>query len=40
LIAVPARAEKRTALVIGNADCKNAAKLQNPRNDATDVAEA
>jgi len=37
---VPAHAEKRIALVIGNAAYKNAATLQNPRNDATDVSEA
>jgi uncharacterized caspase-like protein len=36
----PALADKRVALVIGNAAYKNAATLQNPRNDATDVAEA
>jgi uncharacterized caspase-like protein len=35
-----AHAEKRVALVIGNAAYKNAATLQNPRNDATDVSEA
>jgi uncharacterized caspase-like protein len=33
-------AEKRVALVIGNATYKNAATLQNPKNDATDVSEA
>jgi hypothetical protein len=33
----PAHAEKRVALVIGNAAYKNAATLQNPRNNATDV---
>jgi formylglycine-generating enzyme required for sulfatase activity len=38
LMIVPARAEKRVALVIGNAAYKNAATLQNPRNDAQDVA--
>jgi uncharacterized caspase-like protein len=32
-------AEKRVALVIGNAAHKNAATLQNPKNDATDVSE-
>jgi uncharacterized caspase-like protein len=36
----PAHAEKRVALVIGNAPYKNAPTLQNPRNDAQDVAEA
>jgi uncharacterized caspase-like protein len=35
-----AGAERRVALVTGNAAYKNAATLQNPRNDATDVAEA
>jgi uncharacterized caspase-like protein len=40
LLASAARAEKRVALVIGNAAYKNAVTLQNPRNDATDVAEA
>jgi formylglycine-generating enzyme required for sulfatase activity/uncharacterized caspase-like protein len=41
LVAVsPAHAEKRVALVIGNAAYKNAATLQNPRNDATDVSDA
>jgi hypothetical protein len=39
LIAVPAHAEKRVALVIGNATYKNAATLQNPKNDAVDVSE-
>jgi formylglycine-generating enzyme required for sulfatase activity len=38
--AIPAHAEKRVALVIGNAAYRNAATLQNPRNDATDVSEA
>jgi uncharacterized caspase-like protein len=37
LITVPAHAEKRVALVIGNAAYKNAAALRNPRNDAQDV---
>jgi formylglycine-generating enzyme required for sulfatase activity len=40
LAAYPACAEKRVALVIGNAAYKNAATLQNPKNDATDVSEA
>jgi Caspase domain len=35
-----AHAEKRVALVIGNSAYKNAARLQNPKNDATDVADA
>src|SRR5689334_6337620 len=38
LVAPAARAEKRVALVIGNAAYKSAAELKNPRNDATDVA--
>jgi formylglycine-generating enzyme required for sulfatase activity len=33
-----ARAEKRVALVIGNATYANAGVLRNPRNDATDMA--
>jgi hypothetical protein len=33
-------AQTRVALVIGNSAYKNAATLQNPRNDATDVADA
>jgi hypothetical protein len=41
LVAVhPAHAEKRVALVIGNAAYENVHTLQNPRNDAHDVAEA
>jgi hypothetical protein len=41
LVAVsPAHAEKRVAFVIGNAAYKKAATLQNPRNDAQDIAEA
>jgi uncharacterized caspase-like protein len=40
ILAAPAYAEKRVALVIGNAAYKNAPVLQNPRNDAQDVAEA
>jgi uncharacterized caspase-like protein len=40
LIADPAHAEKRVALVIGNAAYKNAVTLQNPRNDAQDVSAA
>jgi len=34
----PAAAEKRVALVIGNAAYQNAPQLQNPSNDATDIA--
>jgi formylglycine-generating enzyme required for sulfatase activity len=37
LMAPAAHAEKRVALVIGNAAYKNAATLQTPRNDAQDV---
>jgi uncharacterized caspase-like protein len=33
-----AHAEKRVALVIGNAAYKNTATLQNPKNDANDIA--
>jgi uncharacterized caspase-like protein len=40
LAASPVHAEKRVALVIGNAAYKNAATLQNPRNDVVDVSEA
>lgn len=35
-----AQTEKRTALVIGNGEYQNTTQLQNPVNDATDVAEA
>lgn len=38
-VSSPSAAERRGALVIGNATYKNAATLQNPRNDATDVAD-
>ena len=37
--AVPAQAERRVALVIGNSAYVNAAALRNPRNDAGDIAE-
>src|SRR4051812_20228653 len=37
--ALPARAERRVALVIGNSAYVNAAALRNPRNDAADMAE-
>jgi uncharacterized caspase-like protein len=40
LAIAPAYAERRVALVIGNAAYKNAATLQNPRNDAQDVSAA
>jgi uncharacterized caspase-like protein len=35
----PAAAEKRIALVLGNADYKHTAPLSNPTNDANDMAE-
>jgi hypothetical protein len=38
LAAVPALAERRVALVIGNATYKNTAPLVNPTNDASDLA--
>jgi hypothetical protein len=38
LISNDAMAEKRVALVIGNAAYKNASELLNPRNDAVDIA--
>lgn len=37
--AAPALAEKRVALVIGNAGYENATTLRNPANDANDIAE-
>jgi formylglycine-generating enzyme required for sulfatase activity len=40
LCSVPALAEKRVALVIGNGAYKNATRLPNPRNDAEDIAAA
>jgi Caspase domain len=40
LTALPAQAEKRVALVIGNGAYANATPLSNPRNDAEDVAKA
>ena len=36
-MAFPAMAERRVALVIGNSDYENAAKLKNPSNDAQDI---
>lgn len=33
----PAAAERRVALVIGNSDYRNAARLKNPANDAADM---
>jgi len=38
ILTVPAHAEKRVALVIGNAAYRSVAPLLNPRNDANDVA--
>ena len=35
---VPGHAERRMALVIGNADYRNVAALPNPLNDASDIA--
>ena len=35
---MPAAAEKRVALVVGNAAYENVPPLQNPSNDATDIA--
>ena len=40
LLASAARAEKRVALVIGNATYQNTQPLANPRNDADDLAGA
>src|ERR1035437_2310588 len=37
LFTQPAFAEKRVALVIGNSDYKNVARLRNPANDAAAV---
>jgi formylglycine-generating enzyme required for sulfatase activity len=39
LVAADAHAERRVALVVGNARYENAATLRNPRNDAGDMAE-
>ena len=38
LLALPAHAQKRVALVIGNSDYRHTGKLANPRNDAFDMA--
>ena len=40
LIPLPASAEKRVALVVGNSAYVNAPALANPRNDASDIAAA
>ncbi|RMF04643.1 MAG: caspase, partial [Alphaproteobacteria bacterium] len=37
---VPAFAEKRVALVLGNSEYRNTAPLKNPINDATDISAA
>lgn len=37
---VSATADRRVALVIGNADYRNMPRLSNPRNDAEDVAKS
>lgn len=39
LLALPAHAERRVALVIGNSTYVNATMLRNPKNDASDFAE-
>src|ERR1700676_5712108 len=39
LLAGPATAEKRIALVVGNSAYQNISRLDNPRNDATLMAE-
>src|SRR5262245_36068685 len=38
--AMPAHAQKRVALVIGNSAYQHTPKLTNPKNDATDIAAA
>ena len=38
LIATPAHADKRVALVIGNSAYQHTAELHNPKNDAADMA--
>lgn len=40
VLSVPATAQKRVALVIGNSAYVNATALANPANDATDIGEA
>jgi len=40
LIVVPAAAERRVALVIGNSAYEHTSPLANPRNDATDISSA
>jgi hypothetical protein len=36
-MAVPASAQQRIALVVGNSDYQHTTKLKNPRNDAEDI---
>src|SRR5215510_7623024 len=38
LLSLPAHAQKRVALVIGNSAYQNTSRLDNPKNDATDMA--
>src|SRR5262245_6566009 len=38
LLSLPAHAQKRVALVIGNSAYQHTARLDNPKNDATDMA--
>src|SRR5499433_959652 len=38
LLSFPARAEKRVALIIGNSAYQHTPRLENPKNDATDMA--
>ncbi len=40
LLATPAHADKRVALVIGNSAYQHTAELHNPKNDAADMAVA
>src|SRR6476660_3594926 len=39
LIGSPAKADKRVALVVGNSSYRNITRLDNPRNDASLIAE-
>jgi hypothetical protein len=39
LLAFPAATEKRVALVVGNSAYQNITRLENPRNDATLMAD-
>src|SRR5262249_29945171 len=38
LLSLPAHAQKRVALVIGNSAYQHTPRLENPKNDATDMA--